>query len=123
MRANKDVFESMRKNPKVKYDGERFSYKVTFMEAYMCTVSTPLCVHFYAPSLVCDFGIAFGLQSKHDVRDKNQLLFLVRKFPEGIAVVDLKDSYPNVMEDLQVNYFFQLIVLHENENFLAFIFR
>lgn len=30
MRANKDVFESMRKNPKVKYDGERFSYKVTF---------------------------------------------------------------------------------------------
>lgn len=29
MRANKDVFESMRKNPKVKYDGERFSYKVT----------------------------------------------------------------------------------------------
>lgn len=89
----------------------------------MCTVRTPSCVHFYAPSLVCDFGIAFGLQSKHDVRDKNQLLFLVRKFPEGIAVVDLKDSYPNVMEDLQVNYFFQLIVLHENENFLAFIFR
>lgn len=123
MRANKDVFESMRKNPKVKYDGERFSYKVTFMEAYMCTVSTPLCVHFYAPSLVCDIDIAFGLQSKHAVRDKNQLLFLVRKFPEGIAVVDLKDSYPNVMEDLQVNYFFQLIVLHETENFLAFIFR
>jgi len=61
MRANKDVFESMRKNPKVKYDGERFSYKVTFMEAYMCTVSTPLCVHFYAPSLVCDIDIAFGL--------------------------------------------------------------
>ncbi|TKY70928.1 Transcription initiation factor IIE subunit beta [Spatholobus suberectus] len=66
MKANKDVFDSMRKNPKVKYDGERFSYK-----------------------------------SKHDVRDKSQLLFLVRKFPEGIAVVDLKDSYPTVMEDLQ----------------------
>ncbi|KAL9328690.1 hypothetical protein ACSQ67_003693 [Phaseolus vulgaris] len=66
MRANKDVFESMRKNPKIKYDGEKFSYK-----------------------------------SKHDVRDKSQLLFLVRKFPEGIAVVDLKDSYPTVMEDLQ----------------------
>jgi len=30
MRANKDVFESMRKNPKIRYDGEKFSYKVTF---------------------------------------------------------------------------------------------
>lgn len=66
MRANKDVFESMRKNPKIKFDGEKFSYK-----------------------------------SKHDIRDRSQLLFLVRKFPEGIAVVDLKDSYPTVMEDLQ----------------------
>ena len=31
MRANKDVFDNMRKNPKVKFDGERFSYKVTFV--------------------------------------------------------------------------------------------
>lgn len=38
MRANKDVFESMRKNPKIKYDGEKFSYKVTFINVYMyCT--------------------------------------------------------------------------------------
>ncbi|KAJ1376155.1 hypothetical protein SESBI_50249 [Sesbania bispinosa] len=66
MKANKDVFDSMRKNPKVKYDGERFSYK-----------------------------------SKHDVRDKSQLLYLIRKFPEGIAVIDLKDAYSTVMEDLQ----------------------
>lgn len=66
MKANKDVFDNMRKNPKVRYDGERFSYK-----------------------------------SKHNLMDKSQLLFLIRKFPEGIAVIDLKDSYPTVMEDLQ----------------------
>lgn len=64
--ANKAVFDSLRNNPKVNYDGRCFSYK-----------------------------------SKHDVKDKNQLLVLVRKFPEGIAVIDLKDAYPTVMEDLQ----------------------
>lgn len=37
MKANKDVFDSMRKNPKVRFDGERFSYKVTFILAYMQT--------------------------------------------------------------------------------------
>lgn len=64
--ANKAVFDSLRNNPKVKYDGKRFSYK-----------------------------------SKHELKDKNQLLVLIRKFPEGIAVIDLKDAYPTVMEDLQ----------------------
>ncbi|XP_073133035.1 uncharacterized protein [Henckelia pumila] len=66
LNANKAVFDSLRNNPKVSYDGKRFSYK-----------------------------------SKHALKDKNQLLVLVRKFPEGIAVIDLKDSYPAVMEDLQ----------------------
>ncbi|KAK4786704.1 hypothetical protein SAY86_010537 [Trapa natans] len=66
MNANKAVFDSLAKNPKVHYDGTRFSYK-----------------------------------SKHDLKDKNQLLVLVRKFPEGIAVIELKDAYPTVMEDLQ----------------------
>lgn len=42
------------------------------------------------------------LQSKHDLKDKKQLLELIRKFPEGIAIIDLKDAYPSVMEDLQV---------------------
>ncbi|KGN53349.1 general transcription factor IIE subunit 2 [Cucumis sativus] len=64
--SNKAVYDSLRNNPKVHYDGRRFSYK-----------------------------------SKHDLKDKNQLLYLVRKFPEGIAVIDLKDAYPSVMEDLQ----------------------
>ena len=49
------------------------------------------------------FWLIFYLQSKHDLKDKSQLLYLVRKFPEGIAVIDLKDSYPTVMEDLQVS--------------------
>ncbi|KAL3818087.1 hypothetical protein ACJIZ3_003992 [Penstemon smallii] len=64
--ANKAVFDSLRKNLKVSYDGKRFSYK-----------------------------------SKHDLKDKGQLLILIRKFAEGIAVIDLKDSYPTVMDDLQ----------------------
>ncbi|KAK9755702.1 hypothetical protein RND81_01G044300 [Saponaria officinalis] len=64
--ANKAVFESLRNNPKVYYDGRRFSYK-----------------------------------AKHEVKNKEQLLVLIRKFPEGMAVIDLKDAYPNVMEDLQ----------------------
>lgn len=66
MNANKAVFDSLRNNPKVKYDGKCFSYK-----------------------------------SKYDLKDKGQLRVLVRKYPEGIAVIDLKDSYPTVMEDLQ----------------------
>ncbi|KAI4377691.1 hypothetical protein MLD38_015278 [Melastoma candidum] len=46
-------------------------------------------------------GRRLSYKAKHDVKDKNQLLYLIRKFPEGIAVIDLKDAYPNVMEDLQ----------------------
>ncbi|KAK9131604.1 hypothetical protein Scep_011132 [Stephania cephalantha] len=64
--ANKAVFDSLRNNPKVSYDGKRFSYK-----------------------------------SKHDLKDKSELLVLIRKFPEGIQVIDLKDAYPTVLEDLQ----------------------
>ncbi|CAL9226235.1 unnamed protein product [Arabidopsis halleri] len=67
MAANKAVFNSLRKNPKVHYDGRsRFSYKAT-----------------------------------HDIKDKKQLLSLVNKSSNVIDVVDLKDAYPNVMEDLK----------------------
>lgn len=64
--GNKGVFDSLRNNPKVRYEGKYFSYK-----------------------------------SKHDLKDKDELLVLVRKFPEGIQVIDLKDAYPTIMEDLQ----------------------
>ncbi|KAI6702153.1 hypothetical protein NL676_011289 [Syzygium grande] len=66
MLSNKAVFDSLANNPKVHYDGQRFSYK-----------------------------------SKHDVKDKNQLLKLIRSYTEGIAVIDLKDAYPTVIDDLQ----------------------
>ncbi|KAF5746084.1 Transcription initiation factor IIE subunit beta [Tripterygium wilfordii] len=46
-------------------------------------------------------GSRFSYKSKHDLKDKNQLLVLVRKFPEGVRVMDLKDAYPTVMDDLQ----------------------
>ncbi|OMO58693.1 hypothetical protein COLO4_34423 [Corchorus olitorius] len=64
--GNKDVFEGLRNNPKVEYDGIRFSYK-----------------------------------AKHDVKDKHELLVLIRKYEDGIAVIDLSDAYPNVTEDLK----------------------
>lgn len=43
----------------------------------------------------------FSYKSKHNVRDQKELLRLIRTFAEGIAVADLKDAYPTVMEDLQ----------------------
>ncbi|KAF8723298.1 hypothetical protein HU200_021819 [Digitaria exilis] len=64
--GNKAVFDSLRNNPKVHYDGRRFSYK-----------------------------------SKHDLKGKDQLLVLIRRYAEGLAVVEIKDAYPTVMEDLQ----------------------
>jgi len=41
------------------------------------------------------------VQSKHDLKGKDQLLVLIRRFAEGLAVVEVKDAYPTVMEDLQ----------------------
>lgn len=64
--ANRAVFESLKNNPKVYYDGRYFSYK-----------------------------------AKHEVKNKDQLLVLIRRFPEGMPIIDLKDAYPTVMEDLQ----------------------
>ncbi|XP_004294670.1 PREDICTED: uncharacterized protein LOC101299939 [Fragaria vesca subsp. vesca] len=46
-------------------------------------------------------GKCFSYKSKHAVKDRSQLLAIVQKFPEGIPVIDLKDAYPSVMEDLQ----------------------
>lgn len=66
IKGNKEVFDSLKNNHKVRYDGKRFSYK-----------------------------------SKHDLKDKSNLLALIRKFPEGLPVIDVKDSYPAVLKDLQ----------------------
>lgn len=64
--GNKAVFDSLRNNPKVFFDGKHFSYK-----------------------------------SKHELTGRDELLSLIRKYPEGLAVVEVKDAYPSVLEDLQ----------------------
>ncbi|KAF0912819.1 hypothetical protein E2562_019409 [Oryza meyeriana var. granulata] len=64
--GNKEVFDRLRNNPKVHFDGNRFSYK-----------------------------------SKYDLNGKDQLLSLIRKFLEGLAVADVKDAYLAVLEDLK----------------------
>ncbi|KAI4307777.1 hypothetical protein L6164_030926 [Bauhinia variegata] len=48
-------------------------------------------------------GKGFSYKFKHDVKDRNQLLQLIRNFLDGIAVSDLMDAYPSVVEDLQVD--------------------
>lgn len=37
----------------------------------------------------------------------------MRKLPEGIAVIDLKDAYPTVMEDLQVSFCLVIFISSE----------
>lgn len=66
VKHNKDVFESLKSNVKVSFDGQRFAYK-----------------------------------SKHDLKNKDELLVLVRKLPEGVPMGDLKDSYPGIQADVQ----------------------
>uniref|UniRef100_A0A0D9VQ60 TFIIE beta domain-containing protein n=1 Tax=Leersia perrieri TaxID=77586 RepID=A0A0D9VQ60_9ORYZ len=64
--GNKEVFDRLKNNQKVQFDGNRFSYK-----------------------------------SKYDLKGKDQLLSLIRDFPEGLPVVDIKDAYLSVLEDLE----------------------
>ncbi|KAI7750884.1 hypothetical protein M8C21_026668, partial [Ambrosia artemisiifolia] len=46
-------------------------------------------------------GNYFSYKPTHDVKDKKELLRLIQKFAEGIAVADLEDAYGTVMKDLQ----------------------
>uniref|UniRef100_A0A0E0CW06 TFIIE beta domain-containing protein n=1 Tax=Oryza meridionalis TaxID=40149 RepID=A0A0E0CW06_9ORYZ len=64
--GNKEVFDRLKNNPKVHFDGNLFSYK-----------------------------------SKYGVNGKDQLLSLIRKFPDGLAVVEIKDANLAVLEDLK----------------------
>jgi transcription initiation factor TFIIE subunit beta len=41
------------------------------------------------------------VQSKHEVRTKQQLISLIRKFPEGISVEEVRDTYPKVLADVE----------------------
>uniref|UniRef100_A0A0D3FEI4 TFIIE beta domain-containing protein n=3 Tax=Oryza TaxID=4527 RepID=A0A0D3FEI4_9ORYZ len=64
--GNKEVFDRLKNNPKVHFDGNLFSYK-----------------------------------SKYGVNGKDKLLSLIRKFPDGLAVAEIKDAYLAVLEDLK----------------------
>lgn len=44
-----------------------------------------------------------SLQSKYGVNGKDKLLSLIRKFPDGLAVAEIKDAYLAVLEDLKVS--------------------
>ncbi|CAN6442578.1 unnamed protein product [Victoria cruziana] len=46
-------------------------------------------------------GRCFSYKPKHDVKNKQELLVLIRECRDGLAVIDLKDAYPSVVEDLQ----------------------
>lgn len=45
-------------------------------------------------------GKRFSYKSKHDLKGKDDLLRLIRRNVEGLAVVDVKDSYTSVLDDL-----------------------
>ncbi|KAJ4815466.1 Transcription initiation factor IIE subunit beta [Rhynchospora pubera] len=62
---NNEIYDSLRNNLKVSFDGKRFSYK-----------------------------------AKHDLKGKDDLLRLIRNNLEGLPVVDVKDSYTSVIDDL-----------------------
>ncbi|WVZ82018.1 hypothetical protein U9M48_029335 [Paspalum notatum var. saurae] len=103
--GNKAVKDSLRNNPKVNYDGRRFSYKSRIENVDIVSYSggwwewkqfEPVVTEVSCVDLLFVY-----VQSKHDLKGKDQLLVLIRKFPEGLAVVEVKDAYPNVLEDLQ----------------------
>ena len=58
MNANKEVFESLSKNVKVKYDGMYFSYKVSLMESDLNLASL----------------LSFNCLHVHNILNKSQLL-------------------------------------------------
>ncbi|KAJ3669370.1 hypothetical protein LUZ60_011320 [Juncus effusus] len=46
-------------------------------------------------------GRRYSYKAKHDLGGKDELLHLIRKHVEGLPVVDVKDSYEGVLDDLQ----------------------
>ena len=41
------------------------------------------------------------MQSKHDLKSKQDLLFLIRKVPEGVPTEDLEHAYSGILTDFQ----------------------
>jgi transcription initiation factor TFIIE subunit beta len=93
--GNSAVFESLRNNPKVRFDGRFFSYKVR------------LGVHVFAsdcPSIDKTHVMYARLivQPTHNVTGKDGLLALIADFRDGVPVKEVEDAYPSVLDDLQV---------------------
>lgn len=87
----------------MKYNGKYFSYKVSIVVLY--------CNHIQISNALAHWSILFTSQPKHDLKDKTQLLELITKCPEGLLVVDVKDSYTSVLDDLKVNKNYYIILL------------
>jgi len=89
MHSNKAVFDSLRKNPILHYDGTRFSYKVTkhFIQGRYVS-------HFLFEKKFHVFTILLCRHHRllNDVKDKRQVLSLVGEYTDGIVVVVLKDA-------------------------------
>eukprot|EP00002_Diphylleia_rotans_P018073 TRINITY_DN3500_c0_g1_i1.p1 TRINITY_DN3500_c0_g1~~TRINITY_DN3500_c0_g1_i1.p1 ORF type:complete len:266 (+),score=68.05 TRINITY_DN3500_c0_g1_i1:71-868(+) len=43
----------------------------------------------------------FSIKGQHDIRNKDQLLDLIRSFPDGIDKCEIDCAYPNIDEDIQ----------------------
>ncbi|XP_020185980.1 uncharacterized protein [Aegilops tauschii subsp. strangulata] len=46
-------------------------------------------------------GECYSYKRTHDVRGKDELLSLIRTFPDGLPASEVEDAYPSVLEDLQ----------------------
>jgi transcription initiation factor TFIIE subunit beta len=49
------------------------------------------------------------VQPKHILTGRDELLGLIKEKECGLPVEDIKDAYPSVLEDLQVQYFESLL--------------
>eukprot|EP00898_Chlorokybus_atmophyticus_P003380 jgi/Chlat1/4042/Chrsp26S08846 len=49
-------------------------------------------------------GFAYEYKSTYSIKDKNELVKLLRKAPEGIPFSELKDSYRAIADDMQVKH-------------------
>nr|TKV97911.1 hypothetical protein SEVIR_9G525400v2 [Setaria viridis] len=86
IRGNKAVFDSLKNNPKVKFEGEHFFYKPT-----------------------------------HVLTGRDQLLSLIIKSKDCIAVEEVKDAYPSVLEDFNHLLMMDELALIDSSRELDFI--
>ncbi|RYR73932.1 hypothetical protein Ahy_A02g008515 [Arachis hypogaea] len=62
MRANKDVFDNMRKSPKVKFDGKIFSYKDDDNHFLLIGAMASFIGYTFTLTFAVDYSLAHGLE-------------------------------------------------------------